>query len=145
MQLSIKNLKFAEFASDETNCFSCTLYIDGKAATRVSNQGQGGPNMWDDWKVAEKLDAYGKTLPILKFEEYELEQDADTLVDALVSAALTERENKRICKNKTVFRVPGKEYKKGEYSVYKKVYDAVMKEFMFKKFGKDVFILNETI
>ena len=44
MKIDLKNLKFAEFASQETNCFSATVYIDGVKATTISNDGHGGPN-----------------------------------------------------------------------------------------------------
>lgn len=42
--LTVKNLKVAEFASEETLCFEATIYVDGKPFCRASNEGRGGPN-----------------------------------------------------------------------------------------------------
>lgn len=44
---ALKNIKIAEFASEETWCFEATLYVDGKKIGRVSNDGHGGPNYYD--------------------------------------------------------------------------------------------------
>jgi hypothetical protein len=43
-KIEIKNVKFAAFASQETNCFEATLYVDGKRFANVSNDGHGGPD-----------------------------------------------------------------------------------------------------
>lgn len=44
MEITLKNIKHSEFASHETHCFEATVYIDGKRAFGVENDGQGGPN-----------------------------------------------------------------------------------------------------
>lgn len=43
--ITVKNLKYAAFASEETHCFEATVYVDGKKFCRTSNEGHGGPNM----------------------------------------------------------------------------------------------------
>lgn len=43
--ITVKNLKYAEFASQETPCFEATVYVDGKRFCASSNEGHGGPNM----------------------------------------------------------------------------------------------------
>lgn len=42
MNITIKNVKYAAFASQETHCFKATLYVDGKPFGYVSNDGHGG-------------------------------------------------------------------------------------------------------
>ncbi len=42
MKLTLANVKFAAFASKETNCFQATLLADGKKVCYVSNSGRGG-------------------------------------------------------------------------------------------------------
>lgn len=42
MKIEIKNVKYAAFASEETHCFSATLYVDGKRLCIVKNDGHGG-------------------------------------------------------------------------------------------------------
>ena len=46
-KIEIKSLKVYESMSEETNCFNCFIYIDGKKAIYVKNQGQGGDNDYD--------------------------------------------------------------------------------------------------
>jgi hypothetical protein len=41
-ELTVKNLKHAAWASEETQCFSATIYVDGKACFTASNDGHGG-------------------------------------------------------------------------------------------------------
>tara|TARA_R110001606_G_C15216468_1_gene633483 strand:- start:208 stop:720 length:513 start_codon:yes stop_codon:yes gene_type:complete len=40
--ITLKNIKHAEFASEETNCYSATIYVNGKRFATVSNDGFGG-------------------------------------------------------------------------------------------------------
>lgn len=44
MKLELKNLKIAEFASEETTCYQATVYVDGVRAILASNEGHGGPD-----------------------------------------------------------------------------------------------------
>ena len=40
--LTLKNIKHAEFASQETHCFEATIYLNGKPAIKAENDGRGG-------------------------------------------------------------------------------------------------------
>ena len=42
MKITLKNIKYAAFASQETSCFEATIYLDGKRLCIVSNEGRGG-------------------------------------------------------------------------------------------------------
>ncbi len=42
MKLELKNVKFYESMSEETNCFQADLFIDGKKVAYVKNVGRGG-------------------------------------------------------------------------------------------------------
>lgn len=44
MQISLKNIKYSAFASHDSHCFEATVYVDGKRAFGVENDGHGGPN-----------------------------------------------------------------------------------------------------
>ena len=50
MKLELKNIKFYESMSEETNCFQADLFINGKKIADVKNQGQGGPT---DYRVLD--------------------------------------------------------------------------------------------
>lgn len=42
VQITLKNVKYAAFASEETPCFEATVYVDGKRFCKVRNDGHGG-------------------------------------------------------------------------------------------------------
>ena len=44
--ITLKNVKFSEWASEETHCFQATIYMYGKRTMKVSNDGQGAPNQY---------------------------------------------------------------------------------------------------
>ncbi len=46
-KVTIKNLKYAAFASQETSCFEATIYVDGKRFCTARNEGSGGPDCYD--------------------------------------------------------------------------------------------------
>lgn len=46
-KITLKGLKIAKFASEETLCYEATVYIDGKALCIASNQGHGGDTSFD--------------------------------------------------------------------------------------------------
>lgn len=48
MNVTLKNIKYAAFASHETDCFEATVYIDGKRLCAVSNDGHGGCDDFHD-------------------------------------------------------------------------------------------------
>ena len=42
MKLEMKSIKHSAFASEETDCYEGYVYVDGKKAIYVSNDGKGG-------------------------------------------------------------------------------------------------------
>lgn len=46
-KIILKNLKYAAFASEETSCFSATVYCDGKRLCTARNDGHGGCDSYD--------------------------------------------------------------------------------------------------
>jgi hypothetical protein len=47
MRVELKNIKENRTMSDETPCFSATVYVDGKKVGWVINRGTGGCNSYD--------------------------------------------------------------------------------------------------
>ena len=45
-EFTLKNIKYSDFASQETPCFKATLYMDGKRFCITGNDGQGGPDYY---------------------------------------------------------------------------------------------------
>lgn len=107
MNIELKNVKYAEFASQETHCFEASIYIDGKRAGTVNNDGRGGSNFYHPPKMEEAINAYAATLPATKWKlddkELEIKQDADTVIGDLLVAYLYGRDLKRALSNRIIF------------------------------------------
>lgn len=120
MKIELKNVKYSAFNSEETDCFEATIYLDGKRACRVSNEGRGGPHLFESLAVQKQIDAYAKTLPEIDVsylyadgERHTMEQDAELLISGLVERWL----QKKQCANKVMYRIPGHEYAEGQWHV----------------------------
>jgi hypothetical protein len=105
-RITIKRLKVASLASEETLCYEATVLLDGLPVAQARNDGQGGVTFMRAIKGTEgKLDAaeaFAKMLPPLITEDpdprdptgqLELPMSLDFLVDLLASY---EHENKRL-------------------------------------------------
>lgn len=76
--IEIKNLKLNTHFSQETHCFTATVYIDGKRAFSAENEGCGGPNNYYP---------YGKTQKAGAKRETQLSEFKDAMSDARKEAA----------------------------------------------------------
>jgi hypothetical protein len=82
MRLELKNLKVHDDMSEETLCFSATLYVDGKKVATVKNEGHGGSNFyyWDDRELEGKVHDWAKPQPVKFASEY-LDQIISDLIE----------------------------------------------------------------
>jgi hypothetical protein len=108
MKIEIKNVKFSEWASEETNCFACDIYADGKKIGMAKNDGRGGETncYWlnldtsEDFKKAKK---YCKSLPPTIFEydgkKIEIKSDLENVVDKLFDEWLKKKDNAKMEKD----------------------------------------------
>jgi hypothetical protein len=103
MKIELRNVTFCARLSEETNAFAAVVYIDGKKACEVSNDGHGGPDRYSDWDVEKRINAYAKTLPPVECFGTTLEQNADMLIGDLFNAWLVERAVKKDLKTRIVF------------------------------------------
>lgn len=150
MNLSLKNFKFAAFASEETTCFQAVLCVDGKPSLIVSNNGHGGCDEHSPLNGTEAglklfretlktLEAHVKTLPPLpnKWEpEHPLTMNLDLLIGELVEAELLRKDFDREMK-KCSFVVDGRL----SYVKKAKVGDASAEAWVLKKYPQAI-ILN---
>lgn len=122
MQVTLKNIKNCAWVGHEGGAFQASVYIDGKRAGLVSNDGYGGCNDYEPRSLEGLLDDYAKTLPKWSFadsaEEYE--QDADYLIGDLLDKAETEKWERKQCKGKTLVRF--EDTKPDTWRVYKVPY-----------------------
>jgi hypothetical protein len=112
MKIEIKNVKHSEFASHETNCFEASVYIDGVRAGIVENDGQGGCNRYHPYELEIKINEYAKTLPPVvtsmkdphdSSKTFTYDQDADAVIDDLLTAHLYSKDLKRALAKKILY------------------------------------------
>lgn len=108
MKLEVRNVKMLE--THRGVAFTCTLYVDGKKAASVSQEGCGGSNdyRWVDAELAKRVHAYAQTLPGTEFDGVVLENDLDLTIENLINDLEIRKQVKRLCKgnSRTVWRTP---------------------------------------
>ena len=129
--LQVKGVKVHRDMSEETTCFSATLYHDGRKAARVSNDGHGGCNR-NDWYASQwpnielEVNAFVASLPEIDAPAgaegwertiYPMKRDLDWLVGELVEEYQHEKKLKRLAKGNTLFRCDDREYEPGEWQM----------------------------
>jgi hypothetical protein len=134
-KIEIKNLKTAEFASDETLCFQCTVYVNGEKAFTASNDGKGSEDMYHlfDKDLYKLANDYAKTLPPYEgFDNIDIPCDLDLLIADLIETERNKKWLKRNCKGKILFRLP--DDKKGQYRVISKEYTPEIAKYILGKY-----------
>ena len=105
MKLELKNIKFYESMSEETNCFQANLFINGKKIADVRNQGQGGPTDYHvlDFKnqqILRDAEAFCLSLPKEKIEgmmsDFEFQPTLESRIDDLLEAWLKVKAEKKM-------------------------------------------------
>ena len=110
MKVELKSIKIHDDLSEETCCFTATVYLDGKRAGTVENTGKGGENFYS-WKDRVKGEAFIKwaaTLPPCESHYGPLTMDADLYISELIEKGETAKLVKRYTKKGfIVFRCAG--------------------------------------
>lgn len=121
MKIEVKNIKFYERLSEETNCFTADVYIDGKKAAYAKNDGQGGCTFYHAYDLKyrpliEAAEAYAKTLPDkttnLFGKSYTYKQTLESIIDDACTDNIVEKEQKKAQK-----RFETKKLKEMQYSI----------------------------
>lgn len=114
MNIELRNVKHAAFASRETACFTATIYIDGKQEGTVENSGHGGPHNIHPHQLEQRIDAYAKTLPEVDVsylykdgKKHTLPMSGDLLIGELLEDVLAERHLKRLMKHSLLYTKAG--------------------------------------
>lgn len=130
MKLELKNVKVHKDMSEETTCFSATLYVNGVRAADVKNDGQGGCNHYyfSDRKLENEVWEYAKQ----KVTKFQFEQ-LDILVGDLLEQFETAKWLKPKLKKSTLFQLHGD--KKGTWRILKAPFDAKAKTWLVNKYG----------
>jgi len=141
MNVELKKVKYHEDMSDETSCFSAEVWVDGVRTATVENSGKGGGNDYlpVDMDRFKAFSEWCKAQP----HEFDFEYE-DQAIDRLLSEWEHQRWLKRVCRNKTVFRLKGD--KPDTWRTVKHIYDAAVKAYMQQKYGDKIeTIANEEV
>ena len=91
MKIELSNIKYADWASEETPCYRASILINGVKVGEVKNSGQGGADTVHPYQLIATIDAYAATLPRLKIvvasdEDYTIAQNYETIFGDLLEA-----------------------------------------------------------
>lgn len=102
MKIELKGIYHSERMSEETNCFTAMLYVDGKKVANVKNQGHGGctdiiPLNAECRDIIQKAEAFCAALPpiLLGGAMGEIDMDLELYVDRLLEEYLKARDIKK--------------------------------------------------
>jgi len=100
MNIQLKNLKIVQSLSEETTCYSATVYVDGKKAFYAANRGCGGADEYHPIEVAlfNAASAWAKAQPPRKFNDMELASDLELVISDLITEHLVQQDAKRLLK-----------------------------------------------
>jgi hypothetical protein len=119
-KVELKNIKTLESNSEETLCFTASLYLDGKRVGKVSNAGRGGPTCVDALDTPEarvrvkEFYEWCREQPAVEGEWGPLSMDSEFYLDLLVEKTQLQKR----CAKAVLFRLVGKP-KPGQYYVIK--------------------------
>ena len=93
MKIELKNIKYSQFASHETNCYSASIYVDRRKAGAVDNDGHGGADNihWNDSVFGQTVEEWAASQPKIETEYGELPYDLELLFGQLVDEWLLTR------------------------------------------------------
>ena len=84
--LTVKGVKYYEAMSEETSCFTATVYFDGKRVGTAQNSGHGGStHVIIEPQYREMVDTYCSSRPKIQFTYFSLPFSIDIEIDRLVS------------------------------------------------------------
>ena len=140
--ITIKNLKtFPSTEFGPQGGYSCSVYVDGKRATIFTEYGNGGPAQVDqiDSDLCDKVIAQHK--PEKCFDD-EIVDSFNDVVPGLVQEYETNKNFKRMCKTKTLFKM--KSDSKDTVNIWDVKFSTHIKNALRIKYGYDIVeIINE--
>jgi hypothetical protein len=136
--ISLKNIRVHNDMSEETTCFSASVYVNGVKAGTAKNDGRGGCNMYYlERDVGEKA--------LFDWAEQETGESFESLdwyLYQLIDKWEESKTYKRWCKKQLVFKLEGDA--KDDWRTLNAPYSEHTKKFIVDKYGDKVAeILNE--
>jgi hypothetical protein len=163
INVELKAIKHFEAMSEETQCFTANIYLNGKKVCVVKNEGHGGCNFYDytfkdkktgEWKrdrgCEQALDQWADSHHIT----YEMDGETcevtgefssklDWLIDEMLEKALELKDLKRWCRRQTLIQIEGDD--KHTWRQFPVPFSQVVKDVLMMKFPTITRIANEEI
>lgn len=103
MNIQLKNIKFSEWNSEETNNFQATIHLNGKKVGYCKNDGRGGCTEYygvekyhsDDIKQMEE---YCNNLPPIQYHGMSIPMNLENYIDQLFEEWLKNKDKERLNK-----------------------------------------------
>jgi hypothetical protein len=110
MKIELKNIKHAAFASEETHCYSASLYVDGKKIGEVSNDGHGGCDRFHGDRAAfARAEAWvaDNHPPAFEIDGEPVPMSMEILCGDLVNKWLLQQDLRKTLRGALLFTKPG--------------------------------------
>ena len=123
-KLELKNISYYERGSEETPCYNATVYVNGKKAVEVSNDGIGGSDRQhtyheNGFNLKEINEYCVKTFGSNKYDWGEVEIDLEHWCQTEMFIAQDKKLLKRTMKKNVMFFENKEDISKGKYYLYK--------------------------
>ena len=131
--ITLSNVQIHPDMSEETECFSATICLDGKEVGSVKNYGQGGSHEydWQDLAIGAKVEEWSET----QDTEFDFER-LDQIVDDLLAKSEEQKQLRRWCKKATLFRLKGDEI--DSWRSVKTPFDSKSKALLVQQYGESI-------
>ena len=102
MKIELKNIKFSEFMSEETNAFVCDVFINGVKSAYAKNDGHGGCTFYNAYEgkreLVEQAEKFCLGLPPINSYGMELKMNLEFKIDLLFEEWLKEKDEAKFKK-----------------------------------------------
>jgi hypothetical protein len=142
---SVKGVKF--MTGHDCDSMECSLYKDRKRVATVWDDSWGGDFQytWIKEDLSEEFENFAKSLGEVEHNEYSdsITYDGDCVVDVLVNTFEENKRLKKLCKKETLFLLPEDNKEEGYRTINHTFDDPRVKEYIIRKYGENVEIINE--
>jgi hypothetical protein len=103
MEIKLKNIKFSEHLSEETNAFTADIFVNGKKVGYAKNDGQGGctfyhPNSVEDREKIKDAEQYCLGLPPINYSFGDIPMNLENKIDQLFEEWLIAKDEAKLQK-----------------------------------------------
>lgn len=133
MKITLSSVMIHPDMSEETDCFSATILVDGTEVGTVKNDGQGGPHRyhWQDRGTGARIEEWSET----QDTEFDFER-LDQIIDVLLEKFDEQNQLRQWCKKETLFRIKGD--KTESWRAIKTPFDSSVKDLLVKRYGDSI-------